>query len=911
MRASLGRARGTRALVSGAALGATCVIAGLVPGSGVVAAPSVPGLPVQAKGLLGTLDTVGPEAHTLVFDTSAGRYSLDGAKSDLDDRRAIRMADGRTTPVFDFDALRLGPSTVVRVRGKNPLVLLSKGDVSIATPLKLDGKPGADNGRGAGGGGGGGGGAVAIFAKGMLTVSSLISVNGGPGGVGNAAWSPIYGGDGGAGGVTLASAEKVELLGTISALSGGKAGGTHGPVVLAGPVAFGAEAVVNGVPATKASTLQVWRSIAKGTLTISGGSGGGGGGGTGLPEVVTPDYVKTNSPGGLGGPGGLAGGAGAYAVAGGKGAEGGAGLYAGGGGGGGGAYLGPGGAGGSGPAAGGAGAAGGGGSCSAAVAGGTGGSGGNGGGAGGAAGAASGGNGGTGGNGAAHRQGGGGGGGGGASGGHGGNGGTGNISAGGGGGGGGADGCGGTAPGNAGRGGAGGVAAVPGAEPAPGRTTDPLFVSSGVGIRDASGVDFDAACGIPDPTKITPPGENNVDSPGSAGGTFDGGDGCDGVSTYDGSTESTDLNQVTLGTNGVDNAGASDNQLVATWRFDGPLPAPGGTCNPLTGAGGGTCVDLPNNALAGFGFKTLFQVPARQNNTPTNPVGGGCPRNATGIVYDQHGHWLDGYHHFVGFDAAWDGTRWIHSAQVGTYDPSPDGAFFFTELGTNSGNGWQTADPNMVFGSNWNVTYGPGFQVAVTVDGVVQSGDLVNCAAPGIFHTVYFKDGDMIANVKGLSTANGTATLPATIPLSVVPGFSDITSIGGFTSFSDITEGNSVNSGLVGSLLKDLVLGNRENVSFTGGFLGIPGALSVSGGLAGVLGNVDTLGDSPACPTETFGGTLPPNPFVNEFVGCQYDDDNIPVPNSGDLDGPWWAINPGERGTFLTEWWDTTHSFVA
>src|SRR5688500_11963918 len=199
------RGRRRRACAVGTVAGAACLLFGLTPGTASPAAPSSVGsLRVQAKGMRGTLDTRGAAAHKLVFDTSSGRYSLDGIKSDVDDRRAIRMADGRTTPVFDFDALRLGPSTVVTVRGKNPLVILSKRDALIATRLRLDGKPGADNGRGAGGGGGGGGGGVAILSKGTLTVSSAISVNGGPGGVGNAAWSPIHGGDGGAGGVTLA-----------------------------------------------------------------------------------------------------------------------------------------------------------------------------------------------------------------------------------------------------------------------------------------------------------------------------------------------------------------------------------------------------------------------------------------------------------------------------------------------------------------------------------------------------------------------------------------------------------------------------------------------------------------------------------------------------------------------------------
>jgi hypothetical protein len=399
---------------------------------------------------------------------------------------------------------------------------------------------------------------------------------------------------------------------------------------------------------------------------------------------------------------------------------------------------------------------------------------------------------------------------------------------------------------------------------------------------------------------------NNIASPGVSGGAgvIQGGSGCEGISRYDGSTESTDFGEVGLASTGVDNPGPADNQLLATWLTDAPLPLAGSTCNPATAdadggptppPGGPICPDLPNNSFVGFGYKAMYQVPARQNNTPTNGVGGGCTRVGTGgAVFDQHEHWLDGYHFFIGFDVVWDGTEWIHSAQVGEYDPSPDGAFFFTELGVSSASGvWTDSDPSAQFGTHWSVSYGPGNRVSVTADGVLGSAN-INCAN-GVFHTVYFKDGDTIANVKGLSTADSTVTLPMTVPLSLVPGFSDITSVGGFIFYSDITPGNSMNSGVAGSALDSQDLGIRTNVSYTGGFLGIS----------------DTLGDSPACPTPTFGGTLPTNPLLNPAVGCQYDDDNTPVPNAGTPAGPWSAVNPGERGTFLAEWWDTNVSFTA
>ena len=86
-------------------------------------------------------------------------------------------------------------------------------------------------------------------------------------------------------------------------------------------------------------------------------------------------------------------------------------------------------------------------------------------------------------------------------------------------------------------------------------------------VADPSGVDFDAACVIGR--------ASSVESP------F--GDGCDGISTYDGSTESTDLRSVDLKKNAA-------GQLEATFTVDGPIPPAGsqattpalGTADPPT-----------------------------------------------------------------------------------------------------------------------------------------------------------------------------------------------------------------------------------------------------------------------------------------------------------------------------------------
>jgi hypothetical protein len=425
-------------------------------------------------------------------------------------------------------------------------------------------------------------------------------------------------------------------------------------------------------------------------------------------------------------------------------------------------------------------------------------------------------------------------------------------------------------------------------------------------------VDFDAACllgtGLDNGTV---PEANNIPTPGAPGGSLGvppGGDGCEVVSTYDGSTAGTDLYEVTMDSTAVTN-GPSNVQLGAEFLIAGLAPLPGNNCP--------TCFDLPNSQFVGAGYKALFQSLNRQNNLPTNPVGGGCPRFPTGTVFDQHGHWLDGYHHFIGIDVVWATTGWMWSAQVGTYDPSPDGAFFFTELGTASSTNslgqpvWVSADPAAQFGTHWSVTakVTSGLLLfRVLVDGVLGSAN-INCAN-GVFYTVYAKAGDPISNIKGLSTANSTVTLPTTVPLSLIPGFSDITSIGGFISFSDITHGNSTNNGLAG-LLATLTGDNPATACVHEGLVVNRLCVSYTSGFFGQFGASDTLGDSPSCPTPTFGGLLPTNPLLNWTVGCQFDDDNIPVPNAGNPTGPWTVINPGERGTFLPEWWDTVLQFTA
>ena len=144
---------------------------------------------------------------------------------------------------------------------------------------------------------------------------------------------------------------------------------------------------------------------------------------------------------------------------------------------------------------------------------------------------------------------------------------------------------------------------------------------------------------------------------------------------------------------------------------------------------------------------------------------------------------------------------------------------------------------------------------------------------------------EFVTNIKGVSTADSAVVLSITVPLSLIPGFSDLTSVGRVGKHSDYTDGNSRNEGLVGTALQP----NRVGLPWSTGYIGL----------------VDTLGDGPRCWTPTFGGLVPvTNPLWVPDQPCYIDDDVIPGP-SGNID-------PGlGRGSIFEEWWDTNYSFIA
>lgn len=284
--------------------------------------------------------------------------------------------------------------------------------------------------------------------------------------------------------------------------------------------------------------------------------------------------------------------------------------------------------------------------------------------------------------------------------------------------------------------------------------------------------------------------------------------------TWDGAT--TDLRAVSLGYN----AGV----MTASWTVGGPLPAPGSTSPPVGGR-------------TGVSYRVLFQN--LDKHTGGDNPHGGCWTIFGDRKPDEHGSWHDGFHSFIDVDVAWEGSSWSYDVAVGEYDPAPGPDDGFVRL----------SPPATISVS--------GSTVTVEVDGVVESSD--SLCSDGVFRAAYMTSGDRIVNVKGASTSEQPLILGSTVALSALLDFSDLSSVGAFSSLADVTAGNST-AGLFGL--------NKAGISYTPGLAG-PDAIEV-------LGN---------CPIFTVGGV--------PSVLCYVDDDSI------------------SRGSFLPEWWDTPYGFTA
>jgi hypothetical protein len=402
-------------------------------------------------------------------------------------------------------------------------------------------------------------------------------------------------------------------------------------------------------------------------------------------------------------------------------------------------------------------------------------------------------------------------------------------------------------------------------------------------INDAPGVDYDAAC-VKD-TSSSPPSANSISSgPGAAG--------CQGVTTYDGSTTSTDLTSVSLQsttTNGL--------SLKGTWTVAGSLPAPGSTVfgaldMPGVAASGVDAGLGSTSRSGGVAYVLMFQNKIRETS---GDAGGGCTLPTGRHAGDVHGSWKDGYHFFLLYEVDWDGTRWVHTAAVGEYDPSGDGGFSIVPLGIDSGNGWANESY-----TPWSVS-APAGTAPATITLEVAGDVLVpdSTCAGGAFRSVYARAGDVIGNVKGVTMVHDAVSTQAYLaagygfeypdpspfgpPNTAVSNCSwhsggkrrcwvyaaqRVTQSVSSYAISDVTDGNST-AGLLNT--------NISGIAYSRGAAPVP----------------DTLANGPTCPTSTYGGSLPTNPLWTNDTACQLDDDNV------------------SRGSVTPEFWDTVHGFTA
>ena len=312
------------------------------------------------------------------------------------------------------------------------------------------------------------------------------------------------------------------------------------------------------------------------------------------------------------------------------------------------------------------------------------------------------------------------------------------------------------------------------------------------------------------------------------------------VTTSDGTSESTDIKSArfeTVNIGGVD-------MMRATFTIDGFVPQ--------QGAGLPTDMDLDGPAFVGGSYKLMFNNEDKQTNAD-NPMTG-CTKVGGGRARDQQGHWADGYYKFIGVSVTYDGLGWSHTPEVGTYDPSPQGGFVYNDIESDSAMFGLYVPPTVTYTSGATYTPGADSIVQVAVSGVVRftdslcvSGyyeeDFASENLPGPYTGTAYT-GDRISNLAAISTADLTVVLPVAIPLSLVPGESDVKAIGGWVTVSDTT--------------------NRAS----GGPVYTPGPM-------GDLAFLDTLGNGPTCPTPTVGGTLPDNPLwaANQNQPCMIDDD--------------------------------------
>jgi hypothetical protein len=206
---------------------------------------------------------------------------------------------------YNFATFTVRTGHVVRVRGSNPLILKSLGDVTVNGTLNAQGYSGSDSGNnGIAGPAGSAGGASCAAGNGLGAGGSApTDSSAGAGGAGHASagltGETSYTISGGAGGVTYGDS-------ALAVLEGGSGGG--GAAAISGGCSRG----VYGGGGGGAMQIQTGSSVIVGTVglisvdggaggsvarnSVYSGGGGGGGGSAGSLEVIA-DQIILNNPG--------------------------------------------------------------------------------------------------------------------------------------------------------------------------------------------------------------------------------------------------------------------------------------------------------------------------------------------------------------------------------------------------------------------------------------------------------------------------------------------------------------------------------------------------------------------------------------------------------------------------------------
>lgn len=285
--------------------------------------------------------------------------------------------------------------------------------------------------------------------------------------------------------------------------------------------------------------------------------------------------------------------------------------------------------------------------------------------------------------------------------------------------------------------------------------------------------------------------------------------------------------------------------LKATFVVDGVLPAEDDPLPPST-----------DGDVTGWSYHAYYRDTQLLDNRPHNV----CPRNTstdvapTYLIAGYFGHHEDQFFFRVGLQYNYVGpTGYVLTPVLGWFDPSADGGFIFIDVANQAG---AKKAPSMNGKGDWFVKVDRNVPVGKTTLTVKIVNRLpymdINCHAnpstlapanrtngafPGGGYYEFGLPGKPLEALAGAAWLNTIVRTPMTIPASIVPGESDIDSLGGLVTLVDIITDTGGNNAYV------------------------PGFTQPN------LGPGDAPG--PTCWTPTFGGTLPRNPLWVGGEPCQ------------------------------------------